>query len=102
LASINRLLRLNPSQEAEAIAAQSNMTQIAGMLHDPSSQFMDKLLAALKEARPDIYDDQERNSIAFIFVTRFSDKAIGKNEWRTGKRPKVSGGELATWIVLQK
>ena len=56
----------------------------------------------LMEALPDIYDDQERNDIAFKLVTRFLDEAIGKNKWKTEKRPKVSGGGLTTWIVLQK
>jgi len=46
----------------------------------------------LKDALPDIYGDQERNDIAFKLVTRFLDEAIGKNKWKTEKRPKVSGG----------
>ena len=49
LNTIGHLLRLNlPNQEAEAVAARSNMTRIVRMLHDPSSQMMDMLLAALK------------------------------------------------------
>lgn len=56
----------------------------------------------LKEALPDIYDDQDRNEIAFKLVTRFLDEAIGKDKWKTEKRPKVSGGGLTTWIVLKE
>jgi hypothetical protein len=57
----------------------------------------------LMEALPDIYDDQERNDIAFKLVTRFLDEAIGKNKWKTAKRPKAGGGGgLTTWIVVQK
>jgi hypothetical protein len=57
----------------------------------------------LKEALPEIYDDQERNEIAFKTVTRFLDEAIGKNKWKTEKRPRAGGGGgLTTWIVVQK
>ena len=33
------------------VAARANMTQIVNMLHDPSSQMLDMLLAALKEGK---------------------------------------------------
>jgi hypothetical protein len=56
----------------------------------------------LKEALPDVLNDQERNDIAFKLVTRFLDETLGKKKWKTEKRPKVSGGGMTTWIVLQK
>ncbi len=50
--TIADFLRLKlPNQEAEAIAARSNMTRIVRMLHDPSSQLMDMLIASLKAGR---------------------------------------------------
>jgi hypothetical protein len=40
--------------------------------------------------------------VLFKLVTRFLDETIGKQNWKTEKRPKVSGGGLTTWIMLQK
>jgi len=45
---VRRLLRLEPGQDAEMVAARANMSIIVRMLHDPSSQMMDMLLAALQ------------------------------------------------------
>jgi len=47
LVRIQELLRLEKGQEMEALAARGNMTSIVRMLHDRSSQMMDKLLEAL-------------------------------------------------------
>ncbi|RME10913.1 MAG: DUF87 domain-containing protein [Bacteroidetes bacterium] len=56
LADIQRLLQLEKSQEAEALAARANMTMIVKMLHDRSSQLLDKLMMALGEGKLCIID----------------------------------------------
>ena len=57
LEDIGDLLDLDPQkQEAEALAARSNMTVIVGMLHDKSSQLMDLLLHALSEGKLCVID----------------------------------------------
>ncbi|MBU6460177.1 MAG: DUF87 domain-containing protein [Proteobacteria bacterium] len=51
------LLDLKPQQqEAEALAARSNMTAIVKMLHDKSSQLMDMLMHALSEGKLCVID----------------------------------------------
>ncbi len=48
LQQVSQLLDLDyPKQEAEAIAARSNMTTIVRMLHDPNSRMLDLLMVAL-------------------------------------------------------
>jgi DNA helicase HerA-like ATPase len=57
LEDICHLLDLDPQrQEAEALAARGNMTQIVRMLHDRSSQLMDLLLHALSEGKLCVID----------------------------------------------
>lgn len=57
LEDICHLLDLDPTrQEAEALAARSNMTAIVRMLHDKSSQLMDMLVHALSEGKLCIID----------------------------------------------
>lgn len=52
-----RLLDLDPQrQEAEALAARSNMTAIVKMLHDKGSQLMDMLVHALSEGKLCVID----------------------------------------------
>ena len=51
LEEVSELLDLDVSkQEAEAVAARSNMTAIVRMMHDKSSQLMDLLLDALSRS----------------------------------------------------
>jgi len=56
LKDIQRLLQLEKSQEVEALAARANMTAIVKMLHDKSSQLLDKLMLALAEGKLCIID----------------------------------------------
>jgi hypothetical protein len=64
---INQLLRLQSNQEAEAVAARSNMTRIVRMLHDPSSQMMDMLIASLREGKICVIDvSQMRGTPALV------------------------------------
>ena len=54
---ICKLLELDQQrQEAEALAARSNMTAIVKMLHDRSSQLMDMLMQALSEGKLCVID----------------------------------------------
>jgi len=65
--TIKRLLRLDSGQEAEMVAARANVTTITRMLHDPSSQMMDMLLAALKEGKICVVDvSQMRGTPALV------------------------------------
>lgn len=56
LDEIKRLLRLEDSQDAEALAARANVTQIVQMLHDQSSQMMDILFRALADGKLCVID----------------------------------------------
>jgi len=65
--TVRQLLRLEDGQEAEMVAARANMTTIVRMLHDPSSQMMDMLLAALREGRICVIDiSQMRGTPALV------------------------------------
>lgn len=67
LSQISKLLNLDRNQEAEAIAARSNMTRVVGMLHDPSSRFMDLLIESLEAGKICIVDvSQMRGEQSFI------------------------------------
>ena len=65
---IGEILSLTmPNQEAEAIAARSNMTRVVGMLHDRSSQFMGLLMKALEAGKICVVDvSQMRGEQSFI------------------------------------
>ncbi|TYO96766.1 DNA helicase HerA-like ATPase [Geothermobacter ehrlichii] len=56
LGELKKLLDLQDSQEAEALAARGNMTTIVKMLHDKSSQLMDMLVHALSEGKLCVID----------------------------------------------
>lgn len=57
LKRISEILDLeHPKQEAEAIAARSNMTTIVRMLHDPNSRMLDLLILALQEGKLCVVD----------------------------------------------
>ncbi len=68
LPSVAHCLQLQlPGQEAEALAARANMTAIVRMLHDPSSQLMDMLLAALRDGKICVVDvSQMRGTPALV------------------------------------
>lgn len=56
LEDIRHVLDLTDNQEAEALAARSNMTAIVKMLHDKSSQLMDMLVHSLSEGKLCVID----------------------------------------------
>jgi hypothetical protein len=82
LNTIGQLLRLNlPNQEAEAVAARSNMTRIVRMLHDPSSQMMDMLLASLKDGKICVIDvSQMRGTPALILSGLLLQRVFDHNQ----------------------
>jgi hypothetical protein len=78
---IKRVLRLTDTQEAEMVAARANMTQVVNMLHDPSSQMMDMLLAALKEGKLCIVDvSQMRGTPALVLSGLILQKIFDHNQ----------------------
>ena len=57
LEEVCKILDLNPKQqEMEAIAARANMTTVVKMLHDKSSQLLDKLIHALSKGKLCVID----------------------------------------------
>jgi DNA helicase HerA-like ATPase len=54
--TVKRLLRLDPGQDAEMVAARANLTTITRVLHDPSSQLLDMLITALRKGKICIVD----------------------------------------------
>lgn len=81
-AIVGRLLRLRmPDQQAEAIAARSNMTRIVSMLHDPSSQLMDMLIASLKAGKICVVDiSQMRGNPALILSGLLLQRVFDHNQ----------------------
>lgn len=78
---IRRVLRLTDMQDAEMVAARANMTQVVNMLHDPSSQMLDMLLAALKEGKLCIVDvSQMRGTPALVLSGLILQKIFDHNQ----------------------
>jgi DNA helicase HerA-like ATPase len=80
--TIAEILDLDASkQEMEALAAKSNMTRIVSMLHDPSSQLMDMLLAALAEGKLCVVDvSQMRGGQALVLSGLILRKIFDHNQ----------------------
>ena len=70
-----------PRQDAEAIAARSNMTNVVGMLHDRSSQFMGLLVKALEAGRICVVDiSQMRGAQSFILAGLILRRLFDRNQ----------------------
>jgi hypothetical protein len=70
LEEISEILSLDPErQQAEAVAARSNMTLIVNMLHDKSSQLMDLLISALQEGKLCIVDISQMRGAQSLVLT---------------------------------
>jgi hypothetical protein len=68
-------------QQAEVIAARSNMTTIVRMLHDPSSQMMGLLLNALKAGKLCVVDvSQMRGTQGFVLSGIILRQIFSKNQ----------------------
>lgn len=79
--TIKNLLRLESNQDAEMVAARANMTAIVRMLHDPSSQMMDVLLAALREGKLCIVDvSQMRGTPALVLSGLILRRIFDRNQ----------------------
>ena len=82
LESVSELLDLDASkQEAEAVAARSNMTAIVRMLHDKSSQLMDLLLDALSQGKLCVIDvSQMRGAQALVLSGLILRRIFDRNQ----------------------
>lgn len=82
LSEISRLLDLDSNkQDAEAIAARSNMTAIVRMLHDPASRMMDLLIQALSEGRICVVDvSQMRGTQSMILAGLILRRIFDRNQ----------------------
>jgi uncharacterized protein len=70
-----------PQQEAELFAARANMTEIVRMLHDPSSQMLDSLLAALREGKLCVVDvSQMRGTPALVLSGLILNRIFDHNQ----------------------
>ena len=70
-----------PRQDAEAIAARSNMTNVVGMLHDRSSQFMGLLVKALEAGKICVVDiSQMRGAQSFILAGLILRRLFDRNQ----------------------
>jgi len=69
------------TQQAEAVAARSNMNTIVAMLHDPSSQMMDLLMRALKDGKLCVVDiSQMRGEQGFALAGIILRKIFAHNQ----------------------
>ncbi len=67
LDEVQKLLDLEQGQDAEALAARANVTNIVKTLHDPASQLMDMLIKALRAGKLCVVDvSQMRSGQALI------------------------------------
>ncbi len=89
--TIKHLMRLDKGQDAEMVAARANMTTIVKMLHDPSSQFMDMLLAALQDGNLCVVDvSQMRGSPALVLSGIILQRIFDHNQEEfTKAKPKT-------------
>jgi len=92
LQNVCDLLDLDPQkQEAEAVAARSNMTQIVRMLHDKSSQLMDMLMHALSEGKLCVIDvSQMRGGQSLVLSGLILRRIFDRNQQEfTSAEPKT-------------
>lgn len=68
-------------QEAEAVAARSNMTNVVGLLHNRSSQFMGLLMKALESGKICVVDvSQMRGTQSFILAGIVLRRIFNRNQ----------------------
>ena len=91
LEEIRELLQLDSGQEVEALAARANATTIVRMLHDPSSQLMDMLIAALAAGKLCVIDlSQLRGAQALILSGLILRRIFDRNQEEfTAAEPKT-------------
>jgi hypothetical protein len=88
---VRELMRLDESQENEALAARSNMTAVVKSLHDPSSQLMDLLLHALSDGKLCVVDtSQLRGGASLIMAGLILRRIFERNQTEfTNADPKT-------------
>jgi hypothetical protein len=91
LDEIQKLLDLEEKQEAEALAARSNMTAIVRMLHDKSSQLMDMLIHALSKGKICVIDvSQMRGGQSLVLSGLILRRIFDRNQQEfTAAEPKT-------------
>jgi uncharacterized protein len=92
LDDVARILNLDRQrQEAEAIAARSNMSTIVGLLHDPSSQTLTRLIEALSAGRLCVVDiSQMRGQQGFVLAGIILRQIFTRNQEEfTKQHPKT-------------
>lgn len=78
---LRNLLRLEPNQDFELQAARANMTRIVKMLHDPSSQMLDVLMAALRAGKICVVDvSQMRGGPALVLSGLILQRIFDNNQ----------------------
>jgi hypothetical protein len=82
LSQLCEILDLDPDrQEAEALAARSNMTAIVRMLHDKSSQLMDMLIRALSQGKLCVIDvSQMRGGQSLVLSGLILQRIFDRNQ----------------------
>jgi uncharacterized protein len=89
---VGEILNLTmPNQEAEAIAARSNMSTVVGLLHDPSSQLLARLLEALSAGKLCVVDiSQMRGQQGFVLAGLLLRQIFSRNQEEfTKQNPKT-------------
>ncbi|OPX65780.1 MAG: AAA-like domain protein [Methanomassiliicoccales archaeon PtaB.Bin215] len=97
---ILQLLHLEDGQEAEMAAARANMTSIVKMLHDPSSQMMDKLIASLKAGKLCIIDVSMMRGEASLIISGIIMQKIF--EYNQLQFTKASPQTIPTIVVIEE
>lgn len=90
--AIGQILNLTlPAQEVEAIAARSNMTTVVGLLHDPSSQMLSRLIEALSVGKLCVVDiSQMRGQQGFVLAGIILRQIFSRNQDEfTKQEPKT-------------
>lgn len=81
LNTIQRLMRLEPGQEVEALAGRANMTTVVRMLHDPHSRLLDALMHALSEGKLCVVDvSQLRGEAALVLSGLIMRRIFQRNQ----------------------
>ena len=82
LSEISEVMNLDTNrQEAEAVAARSNMTNVVGLLHDKSSQFMGLLMKSLEAGKICVVDvSQMRGVQSFILAGIILRRIFDRNQ----------------------
>ena len=99
---VRQLVRLEPSQESEALAARGNVTTIVRTLHDRSSRMIDILLEALRDGKLCIFDISpvvERRSPSMILAGLVLRRIFDRNQ---AELTKAIPQTVPTIVVIEE